>query len=194
MIPWYVPYTKGVDYWQDIGDRPVIIGETPGHDVNENQLTMTLTAMYDTAYAKGYAGLFAWSDRANDGHGTFDNIKVATNAFYSNHADIVDGLPTPINHHFNEDQKDYYNFSILNKADKIILKANRILPVNENITITLYNAQGRKIFESLYFFQRPQNFIILNDLYHQRPSNGIYILQIRLHDAKYTNNLPLSLF
>jgi len=82
MVPWYVPYTKGVDYWKDIGDRPVIIGETPGHDVTSGQFSMTLSRMYDTAYTMGYAGVFAWSDRANDGHGTFDNTKIATNAFY----------------------------------------------------------------------------------------------------------------
>lgn len=194
MIPWYVPYTKGVDYWQDIGDRPVIIGETPGHDVSNNQFTMTLVDMYEAAYDKEYAGVFAWSDRANDGHGTFDSIKVATNAFYSNHADIVNGLPTPIFYHSNEGQKSFYNFSIVNKNGKIILKANKPLPINEDISILLYNVQGKKIFKSIYSLQIPQNFLVLNGFYHQQPSNGIYILQIKLSYAEHTVRLPLNLY
>ena len=194
MIPWYVPYTKGVDYWQDIGDRPVIIGETPGHDVINNQFTMTLTEMYEAAYDKEYAGVFAWSDRANDGHGTFDSIKIATNAFYSNHADIVDGIPTPINHHFNKNQKGCYRFSIINTNGKILLYSNKTLPRNEKVHLIFYNVQGKKIFKSRYTFQKPQNFLVLNGLYLHQLSNGIYILQIRLYDAEYANKLPLSLF
>jgi hypothetical protein len=155
---------------------------------------MTLSEMYEAAYDKEYAGVFAWSDRANDGHGTFDSIKVATNAFYSNHADIVDGLPTQINHYSNEDPKSFYNFSIVNKSGKIILKANKSLPINEDIHLTFYNVQGKEIFKSIYSFQKPQNFLVLNGLYHQRAANGIYILNVMVYGTEYTNKLPLSLF
>ncbi len=194
MIPWYVPYTKGVDYWQDIGDRPVIIGETPGHDVSNNQFTMTLVEMYEAAYDKEYAGVFAWSDRANDGHGTFDSIKIATNAFYSNHADIVNGLPTSIKQYLKVNPKGCLNFSIVYKNGKIVLLANNPLPVNEDIYITLYNMQGKKIFKSIRFLQKTQNSLALNCLFKQLLSNGIYILQIRLHDVEYTTLLPLDLY
>ncbi|MBD3391285.1 MAG: cellulase family glycosylhydrolase [Chitinivibrionales bacterium] len=73
-----------------LDDRPVIIGETPG----DGGAYRTATEMYETAYDLGYAGVFAWSDQAGDGIASFAEISEATDAFYSNHQDIVDGLET----------------------------------------------------------------------------------------------------
>ncbi len=88
----YNPYVKGPDQW-GIGDRPVIIGETPGTDVDKLDFSMTLTEMYEAALARGYAGVFAWSDQANDGHGTYATISATTAAFAAAHPSLVQGVP-----------------------------------------------------------------------------------------------------
>lgn len=87
----YNPYVKGPDEW-GIGDRPVIIGETPGTDVSKLDFSMTLTEMYEAALAQGYAGVFGWSDQANDGHGTYAAISAATAAFAAAHPSLVEGV------------------------------------------------------------------------------------------------------
>lgn len=78
MIPWYNPFVRGPNHW-GIGYRPVIIGESPGDTVNFGGFNMTVTQMYEAAFNLGYAGVMAWSDLANDGHGDFAGISVATN-------------------------------------------------------------------------------------------------------------------
>ena len=55
---------------------------------------MTLTEMYEAAFDKGYAGVFAWSDKANDGHGTYESIATATRAFAAAHPSLVKGKAT----------------------------------------------------------------------------------------------------
>lgn len=86
---WFAsPFTQTtVEYGVD--DRPVIVGETEGNDVCDEYVCQTLVEMYENAYQNGFDGVCAWKTPQNDGHGTFENIAVATNAFYENHPDLV---------------------------------------------------------------------------------------------------------
>lgn len=72
-----------------IDDRPVLIGETLGKDLCDEYLCQTLTEMYENAYLNGYAGVCAWKTPQNDGAGTFEEIIVATNAFYEQHPELI---------------------------------------------------------------------------------------------------------
>lgn len=82
------PFTKTTDEYQ-VDDRPVIVGESEGNDVCDQYVCQTVTEMYESAYTNGFDGVCAWKTPKNDGHGTFENIAVATNAFYKNHPDLV---------------------------------------------------------------------------------------------------------
>jgi uncharacterized repeat protein (TIGR02543 family) len=73
----------------DIDDRPVIVGESEGNNVCDAYVCQTVSEMYESAYLNGFDGVCAWKTPQNDGHGTFENIAVATNNFYGNHPALV---------------------------------------------------------------------------------------------------------
>lgn len=80
----YTPYDSGYtpSYW-GIADKPVIIGETPGQTVSNSYFSLTVEEAYRKAYSHGYKGVFAWSDKANDGHGNWSSISAAIKSFLS---------------------------------------------------------------------------------------------------------------
>ena len=82
------PFTKTTAEYQ-VDDRPVIVGESEGNDVCDQYVCQTVTEMYESAYTNGFDGVAAWKTPQNDGHGTFENIAVATNEFYNNHPNLV---------------------------------------------------------------------------------------------------------
>ncbi len=82
------PFTKTTAEYQ-VDDRPVIVGESEGNDVCDAYICQTITEMYESALNNGFDGVCAWKTPQNDGYGTFDNIAVATNAFYNNHPNLV---------------------------------------------------------------------------------------------------------
>ncbi len=90
------PFTTTIGYWLDNGDKPVLIGETPGYDVNSSSYNnsgnwnITLANYYKQSYWNGYAGVCAWKNPwENDNYGNFNAIKVATNDFYVNYPNLV---------------------------------------------------------------------------------------------------------
>lgn len=92
------PFTMSTSAYQ-VDDRPVIVGESEGNDVCDDYICQTLVEMYQNAYLNGFDGVCAWKTPQNDGHGTFENIAVATNAFYANYPQLVypDGSdPIPV--------------------------------------------------------------------------------------------------
>ncbi len=82
------PFTQTTAEYE-VDDRPVIVGESEGNDVCDSYICQTLVEMYENAYANGFDGVCAWKTPQNDGHGTFENIAVATNAFFDNHPALV---------------------------------------------------------------------------------------------------------
>lgn len=83
-------FNKTIGEWMDDGYKAVVIGETPGYNVNESGWNMTLANAYLNAYWNGYSGVCAWkSPWENDGYGTFAGITPATNNFYQNYPQIV---------------------------------------------------------------------------------------------------------
>jgi uncharacterized repeat protein (TIGR02543 family) len=92
------PFTMSTAAYE-VDDRPVIVGESEGNDVCDEYICQTLVEMYENAYLNGFDGVCAWKTPQNDGHGTFENIAVATNAFYSSYPLLVypDGSdPIPV--------------------------------------------------------------------------------------------------
>jgi hypothetical protein len=89
------PFTQTTEEYQ-VDDRPVIVGESEGNDVCDDYFCQTVVEMYENAYKNGFDGVCAWKTPQNDGHGTFENIAEATNAFYQNHPTLVypDGSTT----------------------------------------------------------------------------------------------------
>ncbi|GHE44758.1 glycoside hydrolase 5 family protein [Sphingobacterium griseoflavum] len=90
------PFTTTVGYWLDNGDRPVLIGETPGYNINASSYNnagnwnITLANYYKQSYWNGYAGVCAWKNPwENDNYGNFDAIKVATNDFHYHYPSLV---------------------------------------------------------------------------------------------------------
>jgi PKD repeat protein len=84
MDPWYIPWDDSPAYW-GLDDKKVIIGECPGN----GGLNFTTEQMYTQAFDLGYAGVFAWSDHANDGIASFNDIKPATNLMDSLYPEYI---------------------------------------------------------------------------------------------------------
>jgi beta-xylosidase len=82
------PYTQTTAQY-DVDDRPVIVGESEGNDICDDYICQTLVEMYENAYVNGFDGVCGWKTPQNDGHGTFENIAAATNAFYEKHPTLV---------------------------------------------------------------------------------------------------------
>ncbi|MBN1950831.1 MAG: cellulase family glycosylhydrolase [Bacteroidales bacterium] len=82
------PYQMSTQEYQ-IDDRPVLIGETIGRGHCDEFICQTLPEMYENAWKNGFDGVCAWKTPQNDGHGTFEEIIEATNAFFQQHADLV---------------------------------------------------------------------------------------------------------
>lgn len=89
MTQWYYsPFQRTTEFYQ-IDDRPVLVGETQGRDHCDSYVCQTLVEMYENSYLNGFDGVCGWKTPQNDGHGTLQDIAVATNAFYSNHPALV---------------------------------------------------------------------------------------------------------
>ncbi|MCG8700382.1 MAG: Ig-like domain-containing protein [Bacteroidales bacterium] len=89
------PFTNTTKYYE-VDDRPVIVGESEGNDVCDQWFCQTVVDMYENAYLNGFDGVCAWKTPQNDGHGTFENIAVATNAFFDNHPHLVYPIFDPV--------------------------------------------------------------------------------------------------
>ena len=74
------PFTKTTAYYE-VTDKPVLVGESSGQDISDTYFNQTVVEMYENAFNNGFAGVCAWKTPQNDGHGTFEEIAVATNAF-----------------------------------------------------------------------------------------------------------------
>lgn len=90
------PFNTTIGVWMDNGDKPTLIGETPGYDVypgsNMNccNWNISLANYYKQSYWNGYAGVCAWKNpHEDDGYGYFNSIRVATNEFYANYPNLV---------------------------------------------------------------------------------------------------------
>src|SRR5690606_23759293 len=90
------PFTTSVGYWLDNGDKPVLIGETPGYNIdgstynNTGNWNITLANYYKQSYWNGYAGVCAWKNPwENDNYGNFEAIKNATNDFHYHYPNLV---------------------------------------------------------------------------------------------------------
>ncbi|HCV79628.1 MAG: hypothetical protein CMP12_18830 [Zunongwangia sp.] len=91
------PFDTSIGYWLDNGNKPSLIGETPGYDINSstynnaNNWNITLANYYKQSYWNGYAGVCAWKNpHENDNYGYFSSIATATNDFYNNYPNLVD--------------------------------------------------------------------------------------------------------
>ena len=89
------PFTKTTASYK-VDDKPVLVGESEGNDVCDDNFCQTVTEMYENAYTNGFDGVCAWKTPQNDGHGTFENIAEATNAFYANHPELILNGPSTI--------------------------------------------------------------------------------------------------
>lgn len=103
------PFTKTTEFYQ-VDDKPVLVGETEGNDVCDDFICQTLSEMYESAYVNGFDGVCAWKTPQNDGHGTFENIAVATNSFYNDHPGLV--YPLQISIDENESANNKIGISI----------------------------------------------------------------------------------
>lgn len=90
------PFETSVGYWMDNGDKPTLIGETPGYDVNSSTANnccnwnISMANYYLQSYWNGYAGVCAWKNpHENDGYGSFNGIANGTNAFYNQYPQLV---------------------------------------------------------------------------------------------------------
>lgn len=90
------PFDTSIGYWLDNGDKPALIGETPGYDVNSGtsnnccNWNITMANYYKQSYWNGYAGVCAWKNpHENDGYGNFNSIRNGTNDFYANYPNLV---------------------------------------------------------------------------------------------------------
>ena len=72
-----------------VDDRPVIVGESEGNPVCDQYVCQTVPEMYESAFMNGFDGVCAWKTPQNDGHGTFENIAEATNAFYAKYPNLI---------------------------------------------------------------------------------------------------------
>jgi len=145
-------FSNSIGYWLDDGNRPVLIGETPGYDVNENNWNITLANAYLNAYWNGYSGVCAWkSPWENDGYGTFAGIIPATNTFYQNYPNLVypNGVPlrsanvvtsiSPSNSDVEVDVK----IKVINKNDLCVAINN----FNNGGEIKVFTLNGIKIYD-----------------------------------------------
>ena len=90
------PFETSIGYWLDNGDRPAILGETYGGNVNSGTqgnccgYDITMANFYKNSYWNGYRGVVGWMNpHENDGYGTFSGITSGTNDFYNNFPELV---------------------------------------------------------------------------------------------------------
>jgi Cellulase (glycosyl hydrolase family 5) len=72
-------------------DKPALVGECPAASGQ-----YTVDQMIANCFANGYCGIMPWSYGANDGVGTWDNVKAQLKAFRDAHPDIVDFAATTV--------------------------------------------------------------------------------------------------
>lgn len=89
-------FETSIGYWLDNGNKPALIGETYGGNVNSStpnnsrNYNITMANYYLNSYANGYAGVCGWKNPwENDGYGTFNGVASGTNAFYAAYPNLV---------------------------------------------------------------------------------------------------------
>lgn len=189
MIPWYNPFVYGPVHW-GIGDRPVIIGESPGVTVNTGGFNMTVTQMYEAAFNLGYAGVMAWSDLANDGHGNFANISAATNHMQNLYPQYI-FTPTGATTSVKEVSGEEIAASILS------ISPNPFNPI-ANITFTVPSIETRttlqiiditgKIIEAKEILTAGVQTHVFNGTYL---SSGVYFAVLRAENRVYRQKMVL---
>lgn len=90
------PFATSIGYWYENGNKPAVIGETYGGDVNSStynntgNYNITMANYYIQSYQQGYAGVCGWKNPwENDNYGTFNGIANGTNAFYAAYPSLV---------------------------------------------------------------------------------------------------------
>lgn len=90
------PFATSIGYWYENSNKPSVIGETYGGDVNSStplnsgNFNITMANYYLQSYQNGYAGVCGWKNPwENDNYGTFNGVSKGTNAFYTAHPTLV---------------------------------------------------------------------------------------------------------
>lgn len=90
------PFATSIGYWYENGNKPAVIGETYGGDVNSStynnsgNYNITMANYYKQSYQQGYAGVCGWKNPwENDNYGTFAGVASGTNAFYAAYPTLV---------------------------------------------------------------------------------------------------------
>ncbi|MCA1745987.1 MAG: T9SS type A sorting domain-containing protein, partial [Bacteroidales bacterium] len=133
------PFTQTTVAYE-VDDRPVIVGESEGNDVCDAFVCQTVSEMYESAWQNGFDGVCAWKTPQNDGHGTFENIAVATNAFYNNHPHLVypSGSTDP------EIPIDYYTLEVSTdgQGSVTVVPMNEEYPAGSSVTVSANASAG----------------------------------------------------
>ncbi|MCL1938664.1 MAG: cellulase family glycosylhydrolase [Candidatus Azobacteroides sp.] len=177
-------FTTSIGYWLDNGNRPVLIGETPGYNVNENNWNTTLANAYLNAYWNGYSGVCAWkSPWENDGYGTFAGITPATNTFYQNYPNLVypTGKPnlssavvTSISNAANSNPEEEVQVYFINENTLCITTDNSTI-----CEIKLFTVNGQMLYEKKTVNQTI-HIVVPDDFISQK----VIIAQIILNNHK----------
>ena len=90
------PFDKTIGEWLDNGDKPAIIGETYGGNVNSKTqgnccgYDISMANYYKKSYWNGFRGVCGWVNPwEDDGYGTWAGVASGTNDFYANYPQLV---------------------------------------------------------------------------------------------------------
>lgn len=91
------PFNTSIGYWMDNGNKPSLIGETYGGNVNSStpqntaEWNITMANFIKQSYWNGYAGVLGWKNphENSDNMGTFAGVASGALDFYANYPTLV---------------------------------------------------------------------------------------------------------
>jgi len=168
------PFTQTTTEYE-VDDRPVIVGESEGNDVCDDFICQTVTEMYESAYTNGFDGVCAWKTPQNDGHGTFENISVATNSFYTNHPQLV-----------------YPQLESIAIEGISIDSSSITLEVNDNLSLTTTITPTNASDKSISWSSSDLSIATVNNGLVTGIDTGIVIIKAVTNDGSFTDSCTVT--
>ncbi|MBA3705393.1 MAG: T9SS type A sorting domain-containing protein, partial [Bacteroidetes bacterium] len=173
MHQWFQsPFEKSPsDY--GINDRPVIIQESPAKDAGLSDIPMTVVQCYESAFSKGYQGVFPWTSNGVDTNGDITTVGPATISFKNNHTTLIypPACPTGIYEQYAES-----SIRIFPNPASNVTTISYFLTENREVSIIVYNLLGNEIINLNEITQLEG--IQQLDINTEDLQNGLYFIKV----------------
>lgn len=136
---WGIPNYQTPSAYGLPGDRPSVIGEQPATGMTGH----TITEDYENAYLNGWQGVMPWTTNGVDSNGSLSDMAPGTNAFNSNHPQLVypSGSSDSANYNFESGTQGFHEANS-NSGIAINTSTDQAYAGSRSLKLTVSSSSG----------------------------------------------------